>query len=43
MVEADSKTISENGSLKNHQFRVYEIGKPGLRPENVTFRIQKRC
>ena len=37
------KTISGNGRLKNHQFRVYKIGKPVLRPEDVHFRIQKRC
>ena len=42
-VEADLKTISDNGSLVNHQFRVYKMSKPVFRPENVYFRIQKRC
>ena len=43
LVEADPTTISENGSLKDPQLRVYKIGKPVLRPENVHSRIQKRC
>ena len=42
-VETDPKTTSENGSLKNHQVRGYKRAKPVLRPENVHFRIQKRC
>ena len=36
-VEADPKTTSENGSLKNGQFRVYKKGKQVLRAENVHF------
>ena len=42
-VGADPKTISENGSLKNHQFRVCTICEPVLQSENVHFRVQKRC
>ena len=41
-MEAAPKTISENGSLKNHQFRVYKGCKPIFLSENVIFRIQKR-
>ena len=40
-VEADPTTISDNGSLKNHQFRVNKLAKPLERPENVHFRILK--
>ena len=39
----DPKTISEHGSLKNHQPRVYRVCKPVWRPENVHVPIQKRC
>lgn len=39
---ADSKTITENGSLKTRRFRVSDLFKPVLRPEKM-FREQKRC
>ena len=42
-MEADPKMMFENGSLYNQQFWVCKIGKPGLRSENIHFRIQKRC
>ena len=37
LLEADPKTVSENGSLKNRHFRVYKIAKQDLRSENVNF------
>ena len=42
LLEADPKTISENGRLENLYFRVYKIAKQDLRSENVHFLFRIR-
>ena len=42
LLEADPKTISENGSLKNHHFHVYKIAKKDLPSENANFLLRTR-
>ena len=42
LLEADPKTIPENGSLKNRHFRVYKIAKQDLGSENVYFLVRIR-
>ena len=42
LLEADPKTISEDGSLKNRDFGVYKMAKQDLRPENVHFLFRIR-